>query len=368
MSAVRLREVRSAGLPAAINLTIPDREFVVLTGPAANGTSAILRLIAGLEEPIEGDILFDERRVNEMAPNEREIAFVSRDYAAYPRMTVFENLAIGLRRKRFAETEIEKRVTGVAEALGLQEILPGLPLTLSPEQVRLVALARAMVRQPKVFLFDEPFGGLTSAAARRGRAEIMKLHQRGSATILLATHDPAEALSFGQRTLIVDGGIIQQDDRAQAIFDAPVNLTAARFLGEPPMNLVAGTLKQERETVIFSEAGDGTMVVRLPALAGIRDLPGGSVVLGFRPTDFDIAVSSAASPRSTSSFRALVERTEPRGAETDLYLRTGAHDLMCRSRSWTDQGAGGHRFEFEIAEGKTHLFDAKTGARVTPGR
>jgi multiple sugar transport system ATP-binding protein len=231
-----------------------------------------------------------------------------------------------------------------------------------------MGLARAMVLQPKVYLFDQPLAGLGSAAAVRGRTEIMKLHQRGSATILFATHDPAEALGFGERTVVVDSGIVQQDDRAQAIFDEPANLVSAGFLGEPPMNLVEGTVKQERDSLIFSEAGDGTMVVRLPALAGITGFAAGPVVLGFRPQDFDIAVSSATSPRSASSFRALVERAEPRGGETDLYLQTGAHNLVCRSRRWAEKGEGGHRFEFEIIEERTHLFDAKTGARITPKR
>jgi multiple sugar transport system ATP-binding protein len=367
MSAVTLKNVSGAGFPAALNLTVPDREFAVLTGPAKSGISAIVRLIAGLENAKQGDIFFDERRGNGVAPSERDLAFVSSDYVPYPRLSVFENLAIGLRRRKFAETEIRKRVSGVAEALGLQEALQALPATLSSDQTRLVALARAMVRQPKVYLFNQPFAGLAPAAVIRGRAEVVKLHQRASATIILATHDPEEALAFGQRTIVIDSGAVQQDGRARDIFDEPANLIVARFFGEPPMNLVDGTLKLERDVFLFSEAGDGTIAVRLPTLAGGRELVGKSVVLGFRPQDVEVAVAPEGTSRSPAVFRGLVERVEPRGVETDLYLRTGAHDLVCRSRRWTEQGDGGRRFQFEIAEGKTHLFDAETGTRVTPG-
>lgn len=358
MATVILRNVRG------VDLTIRDREFVVLTGPA--GCGSIIRRIAGLEKASDGEILFDDRRIDDIPARDRDTALLARNYTPYPAMSVYENLAIGLERRKFAESEIKKRVAAVAEELGLQAELQAKPKSLSPEQQRRVGLARAMVRQPKVYLFDEPFAQLDRAAAARGRTAIAALRQRSSATILYATSDPAEALSLGARTVIIDGGIIQQDANAQTIFDAPANLMVAKFLGDPPMNLVQGALKQERDAIIFREGGDGTIAVRWPA-SNFKDETelggGGPVVLGFHPHSFDVATSSG--DRSAPVFRALVERAEPRGAGTDLYLRTGEHELVCRSTRWGETDRAGHRFEFEIDPARTHLFDAGSGRVLT---
>lgn len=362
MSAITLKSI------GGVALTIRDREFVVFTGPADCGNSAIVRLIAGLAENGQGDILFDERRVNDVPPKDRDVAFLSHNYAPYPGMMVAENLAIGLERRKFASAEIKKRVAAVAETLGLQDQLPANPQSLSREQQRLVGLARAMVRQPKVYLFDEPFADLEPAAASRGRAAIAALRLRSSSTILYSTSDPVEALAFGARTVILKDGVVQQDADAQAIFNEPANLFVAKFFGDRPMNLVPGTLKQERDAVVFSEAGDGTIAIRWPAsrFTGAKELSAGSVVLGFRPEAVEIAAASEEANRSSNAFRALVDRVEPKGAETDLYLRTGAHDLICRSRRWAGQAEAGHRFQFAIELAKTHLFDAVSGRRLTP--
>jgi multiple sugar transport system ATP-binding protein len=358
MATVTLRNI------SGVDLTVRDREFVVLTGPAGCGNSAIVRLIAGLADVSQGDILFDERRINDVPPKDRDVAFLSHNYTPYPAMTVSQNLAIGLERRKFAAAEIKKRVAAVAETLGLHDQLPAKPQSLTPEQRQLVGLARAMVRQPRVYLFDEPFADLEPAAAGRGRAAIAELRQRSSATILYSTSDPAEALAFGARTVILEGGGVQQDAGAQAIFDEPANLFVAKFFGDPPMNLVHGTLKLERDAVAFSEAGDGTIALRWPAspFSGVKELLGAPIVLGFRPQAVEMAPEEVS--RSSNAFRALVERAERRGAETDLYLRTGAHELICRSHRWAVQGDTGHRLHFEIELGKTHLFDAVSGARI----
>jgi multiple sugar transport system ATP-binding protein len=360
MSAVALKNI------GGVDLTIRDREFVVLTGPSGCGSSAIIRTIAGLTEISQGDLLFDERRINDVPSKDRDVALLAQDYAPYPGMTVFENLAIGLQRRKFASGEIKKRVVAVAETLGLQDQLSAKPRSLSAEQQRFVGLARAMVRQPKVYLFDEPFAGLELAAAGRGRAAIAALRLRASSTILYATSDPVEALAFGARTVIFEDDVAQQDAEAQAIFDEPANLFVAKFFGDPPMNLVRGTLKQERDAIIFSETGDGTIAIRWPAtrFSGGKAPAGGSVVLGFRPQAVEIFSGAGEGNRSSNVFRALVDRAEPKGDETDVYLRTGAHNLICRSRRWAGQAEGGHRFEFEIELGKTHLFDAVSGGRI----
>jgi multiple sugar transport system ATP-binding protein len=363
MSAVTLKNI------GVVDLTIRDREFVVFAGPAGCGNSAIIRLIAGLAENAQGDILFDERRINGIPPNERDVAFLAHDYTPYPGLTVFENLAIGLQRRKFASSEIKKRVASVAETLGLRDQLSAKPQSLSPEQQRFVGLARAMVRQPKVYLFDEPFANLNHAAASRGRAAIAALRLRSSSTIIYSTSDPVETLAFGARTVILKDGAVQQDADAQAIFDEPANLFVAKFFGDPPMNLVRGTLKQERDAVAFSEAGDGTIAIRWPAsrFMAAKERAAGPVVLGFRPQDVEVASSPEDTHRSSNAFRALVDRAEARGAETDLYLRTGAHELICRSHRWTGHGEAGHRFQFEIEPGQTHFFDAVSGGRIMAG-
>jgi len=360
MSAVTFKNI------GGVDLTIRDREFVVLTGPPGCGNSAIVRLIAGLAENAQGDILFDERRINDVLPKDRDVALLSHGYTPYPGVPVFENLAIGLERRKFASVEIKKRIAAVAETLGLQDQLSAKPHSLSREQQRLVGLARAMVRQPKVYLFDEPFANLDPAAASRGRAAIAALRLRSSSTILYSTSDPVEALAFSARTVILKEGIVQQDADAQAIYDEPANLFVAKFFGDPPMNLVQGILKQERDVVVFSEAGDGTIAIRWPAsrFTGAKEVAAGQVVLGFRPQDVEIAAAPEDANPSSNAFRALIDRVEPKGAETDLYLRTGAHELICRSRRWAGQGEAGHRFQFAIEPGKTHLFNAVSGSRI----
>jgi multiple sugar transport system ATP-binding protein len=362
MASVTLRNVpigTSAG-EAGFNLEIKDREFVVLAGPAGCGNSTILRVIAGLTGVSQGEVLLGDRRINEIPPADRGVAFLSPDHALYPGMSVYENLALGLQRRKFAKPEIGKRIRAAAEILGLQDHLRRRPPDLSAEERQRVGLARAMVHQPKVFLFDEPFSVLPIEARMRGRAEIKKLHQRLPATMIYATHDPVEALAMGERTVMLDRGVVQQDDNAKAIYDRPANLFVARFSGSPPMNLVHGTLKEDRDSLLFSETGDGSIAVRVPAsrFAGVEHLVGKPIVLGIRPEDIEI---TSGTERSPTSFKALVDRVEPRGSETDLYLQTGAHQLICRSRQWVDQGEGGHRFQFEIDLRKAHFFDPAAG-------
>jgi len=358
MASITLKKVRANAIQSALDLVIGDREFVVLTGPADSGTSAVVRLIAGLDYVFDGEILFDERRMNGVAPKDRDVAFVTRDYVPYPGLSVFENLAIGLRRRNFADTEIKKRIAHVAAALGIEAQLQTDAESLSVEQRRFLGLARAMERQPKIYLFDEPFGGLESAAARHGRAELVNLHRRSSATIVYATTDPSEALALGERTVVLLDGVPQQDGPAQNIYDAPATLAVARFFGDPPMNAVAGTVKQERQGLVFSEAGDGTIAVPLPSdrYSAAKDFDGKPVVLAFRPEHVEIGAEAG--------FRALIERVEMRGLETDYYLQTGAHALIARTLRRGEQE--GHRIQFGIDLEKAQLFDPETGRRVTP--
>jgi multiple sugar transport system ATP-binding protein len=368
MAKLTLKNLTLPPMKAAVDLVIRDREFVVLTGPRGSGSSAIVRAIAGLDDGSAGEILFDDRPIHTLAPKDRDVVLVSHDYTPYPGLSVFENLATALRRRNFGDTEKKKRIAAVAGVLGLEMQLESNAESLAVGQRRLVGLARAMVRQPRVYLFDDPFTDLESAAARTGRAEIVNLHQRSSATIIYATSAPAEALAFGQRTVVLSNGVIQQDDQAQAVYDAPANLAVAGFLGDPPMNLVVGTLRQERGSVVFAESGDGTISIPLPPaqFPEAAGLVGQPVILGFRPEDIEIEGSSQTVSPGPGSFRALVERAEPSGAEADLYLNTGAHSLIARSRSCGHQAGSGHRLRVVLTVEKAHLFDAATGRRATP--
>ena len=348
-------------LVAGLDLTIGDREFIVLAGPGDEG-SAIVRAVAGLTDTAAGEILFDEKPINNIAPGERDVALLSHDYVPYPGLSVYENLALGLKQRRFGEAEIKKRIAAVAGALGIQDRLESPADSLSISERRFVGLARAMVRQPRVYLFDRPFANLRSADADRGRAAIAELQQRASATMIYATNDPMEALAFSTRAAVIIGGAVQQNAEAQAVYDAPANLLVAKFFGDPPMNLVQGTLKVDREVVTFAEAGEGTIALALPFFDGSRDLAGQPVTLGFRPESIEIAPSADGSNRPGKGFRALVERVESRGSHTDLYLCTGAHELVCRTGHWESQG--GRRLQFAIDPAKTHLFSGQDGLRL----
>ena len=367
MGNVVLKNLGGPGFTGSIDLTVVDREFVVLTGPEAEESSAIVRLIAGLANGSAGDILFDDRRINDLAPKDRDIAFLAGDYEPYPRLSVYENLAIGLKRRQFAETEIKKRISSVAEALQIQDRLEASGGSVSFAERSFVGLARAMVRQPRLYLFDRPFANLDPSDASRGRAAIAALQQRSSTTIIYATNDPSEALALSARTVVIAAGTVQQDADARTVYDSPANLTVAKFFGEPPMNLVRGALKRERDGIVFVEAGEGTISVNLPGPRFDRatELAGTQVVLGFRPESVEIAPSEAPN-RPGLGFRAVVDRVEPRGTQTDLYLRTGAHELIARVARWEE--GGGRRLQFVIDLEEAALFDPETGLRMARNR
>lgn len=365
MATVTLKNVAAGPITNGLNLTIADREFVVLTGPPGSGSSTVVRVIAGLEELASGEIFFDDRRVDNTAPKDRDAAWVAGDYTPYPRLSVFENLAIGLRGKNFGETEVEKRIDAVAGALGLERHLESNAQTLSLAQRRLLGIARGMVRQPRVYLFADPLIGLGPEAARDVRAQIAKLRQRSSATIIYAAGTPAEALALGHRTVVIADGVIQQEGPAREIFRAPTNLRVAAFFGDPPMNLVRGTVKQDRNGLVFAESGDGTISMTLSDRhPEAPDFIGKPVVLGFRPEDME--TQGANRPEgSRPGFRALVERIEGRGSAADLYLQTGAHSLIASGLRTADEVEAGQRMVFVVRPGTSHLFDPESGRRLT---
>ena len=365
MAAITLKGVSGRGLPrAGVDLAIADREFVVLTGPDQAGPSAIVRLIAGLDAITGGEILIDDRRCNDISPAERNVALVARGFVPYPRLSVYENISLALELRKFGKAEAKRRIQEAADLFELREFLETTPGDLTPEQCQVVALARAAVQQPQVYLFDDPFGGLTADGRRRGRALFAKLRQRSAATILYATSDGAEALALGGRTVFIENDVIRQDAAASALLESPADVTVARLFGDPPMNLIHGTLKIDRQGLFFSEAGEGTIVIRLPqpAFPGGEEPNGKAVIVGIRPEDLDVSGTEA---RGGAGFRALVGRVEAKGSESEIYLHTGAHDLICRSRSWQADSEGGRRAEFGINVEKVQLFDPVSGYRIT---
>jgi multiple sugar transport system ATP-binding protein len=365
MGTITLRCLRGGNLKQALDLAVADREFVALAG---SGVSDIVRLIAGLEEIADGEILFDDRRLNDLPARERDAAFLSHDYAPYPEMSVFDNLAVTLQHRKFAGSEVKKRSTAAAQALGLESKLEAKPASLSAEDQRFIGLARVMVRQPQVYLFDNPFAGLDRAAIERGRSVVVTLRQRAAATILYAAGDLSEALAFGARTVVLEGGTVHQDADARTVLQSPANLSVATLFQDPPMNLVHGSVKRDRDAFVFREKGDGTITVRWP-VAGSRllGLVEGPVVLGFHASAVERAGSSSreGSP-SPALFRALIDRAELKGGGTDLYLRTGEHDLVCRSLRWAGSDQAGHRSEFVIDPDQIRVYDEVSGRLLTP--
>lgn len=348
-----------------LNLEIEDGEFVVLTGPPNCGITSIVRMIAGLDDVSKGDIFIGDRRVNDLPPKERDVALVSQNYTPYPRMTAYDNLAFGLRRRKFPSAEIKKRAVAAAEILGLPELLERKTESLSGEQRQRIAIARSLALQPKVFLFDEPLVNLEMMARKQMRNEIAKLHQRLQATMIYASHEPVEAMAMGGRIVVLNDGAVQQDGTASKLYDEPANVFVAGFLGNPPMNLVRGALKQDRDWLLFSEADDGTIEARWPisAFPAGQDFAGKPVLLGVRPEEIEIGESSKAE-KYGGGFPAIIELVEMVGAEVNLYLQTGAHTLICRTARGLDHLQAGHRGRFQLNLNKLCLFDPLSTRRI----
>ena len=346
-----------------VNIEVADREFLVLVGPSGCGKSTTLRMIAGLEEISKGEILIGDRLVNEVPPKDRDIAMVFQSYALYPHMSVFENMAFGLKLRKFPKAEIKKRVVEAATILGIESYLERKPKQLSGGQRQRVALGRAIVRQPKVFLFDEPLSNLDAKMRVQTRTELIKLHQRLQATMIYVTHDQVEAMTMGSRICVMEGGKLQQNEPPLTLYNEPKNLFVAGFLGSPPMNFVHGKLSQKDDRLLFKE-NDGVVEVRYRAQdrPSLKPYVGKDVILGLRPEDIEL--SQTARQPGESTFQAVVDIVEPMGAETNFYLQTGNHTVICRSQAVVDQREVGHRLQFQVNAPKTHIFDPATADRV----
>jgi multiple sugar transport system ATP-binding protein len=320
-----------------VNLHVEDKEFMVFVGPSGCGKSTTLRMIAGLEEITRGDVRIGGKKVNDTPPKDRDIAMVFQNYALYPHMTVYKNMAFGLQLRKYPKAEIDARVQEAAQILGLsREMLERRPKELSGGQRQRVALGRAIVRKPKVFLFDEPLSNLDAKMRVQMRTEISKLHQRLATTMIYVTHDQVEAMTMGDRICIMKDGRIQQVAKPLEIYNEPANMFVAAFIGSPPMNFFRGTLVSREGRLFFTEkAGAGapegfTLEVDERHASKLEGRLNQPIYLGIRPEDIESRRRVIDAPAG-QVFRANVDLVEAMGAESLLYLKTSAHGCIARS-------------------------------------
>ena len=343
------------------SLQIADKEFLVLVGPSGCGKSTTLRMIAGLEEITEGTIRIGERVVNDVPPKDRDIAMVFQNYALYPHMTVYKNLAFGLKLRKFPRKEIDERVQAAAKILGIGELLDRKPKALSGGQRQRVAVGRAIVRQPKAFLFDEPLSNLDAKLRVEMRAELNKLHNRIATTMIYVTHDQVEAMTLGDRIVVMNEAEIQQVGAPLEIYNNPINKFVAGFIGTPPMNFFDGALASHNGGVAFRK--NGTTIPLSGALsARLSERVGSDVFFGIRPEDIhDRPVTEEGA--ETCPLTTTVEVVEPLGDEMILYLKTSEHEFIGKVGSHggvTD----GQTLEVHLDLDKVHIFDAETGENL----
>jgi len=342
-----------------VNLTIKDREFMVLVGPSGCGKSTTLRMIAGLEEISSGTVTIGDRVVNNVPPKDRDIAMVFQNYALYPHKTVYENMAFGLRLRKFPKADIDKRVRAAAEILGIQEYLNRKPKALSGGQRQRVAVGRAIVRKPEVFLFDEPLSNLDAKMRVQMRTEISKLHTRLETTMIYVTHDQIEAMTMGDRICVMKDGVIQQVDTPLNIYDHPANTFVAGFIGTPPMNIFRGNIQQDGDKLIFNNEN---MRLVLPEnwKSAAEKFINRELLFGIRPED--IGSERAELLKDVQYIKAKIEVMEPMGAETYLYLDAATDNkVSCIARvDAHKQTKVGETLALPILVSNAHLFDPET--------
>ena len=341
------------------NLHIKDQEFIVFVGPSGCGKSTTLRMIAGLEEISEGEFFIDGKRMNDVEPKDRDIAMVFQNYALYPHMTVYENMAFGLKLRKFKKPEIKRRVEEAAKILGLEDYLDRKPKALSGGQRQRVALGRAIVRDAKVFLMDEPLSNLDAKLRVQMRAEIAKLHQRLKTTTIYVTHDQTEAMTMATRIVILKDGFIQQVGSPKEVYDFPENRFVGGFIGSPAMNFFEGTISNGNFLV-----DDKTVSIPAETAAVLKDLgyEGKPVALGIRPEHIHVN-NEDLSGVPASEFEAEITVAELTGAETILYAVYANQDFIARVDADTSIQAGDTAtLAFDMSH--VHFFDMETGERL----
>jgi multiple sugar transport system ATP-binding protein len=340
-----------------LDIQIADKEFLVLVGPSGCGKSTALRCLAGLEEVTEGHVIIGERVVNDVAPKDRDIAMVFQSYALYPHMSVYDNMAFGLRLRKTPKDEIDRRVKEAAQDLGIEMLLDRKPKQLSGGQRQRVAVGRAIVREPRVFLMDEPLSNLDAKLRVEARAMISRLHHRLETTFIYVTHDQVEAMTMGMRIAVLRDGILQQLDTPQNLYDKPDNMFVAGFIGSPAMNFFDATLVGTREEMYVD---GGTFKVKLPPgkAASVADYLGKEMVFGVRPED--IHDRQYAPPGITAApLKAKVDVTELMGNEIFVYLLTGQKTFIARIDPRT-QARIGQDLDVVMNIDNVHIFDRQT--------
>ncbi len=378
MASLSLRHVykRYPGGVTAVsdfNLEIKDKEFIILVGPSGCGKSTTLRMVAGLEEISDGEILIGDRVVNDVAPKDRDIAMVFQNYALYPHMTVFDNMAFGLKLRKTPKDEIKRRVEEAARILDISHLLERKPKALSGGQRQRVALGRAIVREPKVFLLDEPLSNLDAKLRAQMRTEISKLHLKLGTTFIYVTHDQTEAMTMGTRIVVMKDGLIQQVDTPQNLYTYPGNLFVAGFIGSPQMNFIDSKLLKEGDDFFVEFGTEDTKTragvkykIKLPASKnkdGVLDAYiGKEVIMGIRPEDVHNEEDLVAK-FPDGIVEANVEVTELMGAETYLYMNCEEQSINARVEP-TNTAKPGDRIKITLEPGKIHLFDKETEVTI----
>ncbi len=343
------------------SLTINDKEFLVLVGPSGCGKSTLLRMIAGLEDITAGEILIDGQVVNDVPPKDRDIAMVFQNYALYPHMTVFENMAFGLKLRKFPREEIERRVREAAEILGLSEFLSRKPKALSGGQRQRVALGRAIVRKPKVFLFDEPLSNLDAKLRVQMRIEISRLHQRLQTTMIYVTHDQIEAMTMGDRIVVMKDGVIQQVDTPMTLYNNPVNLFVAGFIGSPAMNFITGHIVKANGTLRF-ESPVFSFTVPEEHQTSLTPYIGLEVILGVRPEHIaDVRLHSRNELTEPQTITAEV--VEPIGNEMFVYFSANNQNYCMRVSTETVYRPG-EEITVGLVKKHVYFFDPNTEKRI----
>jgi multiple sugar transport system ATP-binding protein len=340
-----------------VNLTIRDKEFMVFVGPSGCGKTTTLRMVAGLEEITAGEISIGDRVVNDLPPKDRDIAMVFQNYALYPHMSVYDNMAFGLKMRKFPKAEIAKRVQDAAEILGIHELLKRKPRQLSGGQRQRVAVGRAIVREPKVFLFDEPLSNLDAKLRVQMRVELKRLHERLETTAIYVTHDQVEAMTLGSRVVVMKDGWVQQVGEPLEIYSRPANKFVAGFIGSPAMNFIPVTIA-EANGAIHAEASGLRIKVPADKAVPLKAYKGQSITLGIRPED--LRVGSGADS-SDLSFDAVVEVVEPLGSEILLDVAVAGQSVVCRVEP-TVKAKPHDKIRLAFVPERIHFFDTKTEA------
>lgn len=340
-----------------LNIHIADKEFLVLVGPSGCGKTTALRCLAGLEEITEGRIMIADRLVNDVAPKDRDIAMVFQSYALYPHMSVFDNMAFGLKLRKVPKEEIKKRVGAAAEILGIQNLLDRKPRQLSGGQRQRVAVGRAIVREPKVFLFDEPLSNLDAKLRVETRANISKLHQQLATTFIYVTHDQVEAMTMASRIAVINKGILQQIDTPQSLYDRPDNLFVAGFIGSPAMNFFRSKLVKGDGKLLVD---GGTFKVEVPPdrYGAYTRYVDKTVIMGIRPEDIHDPLFQ---PQSIfgQPVDGIVDVTELMGYEIQIYVTIGEHNFVARLDPRT-KAVMGEKMQVIFNMNNVHLFDPDT--------